>query len=168
MCSCQLTVLLCWSKAQLSWCLFRKELLGPQAPACGGWEGVSLAQLSTGKCKFKRILWKFCLHLQWCVLLKSLTCLQRSSQSSRHGVVEPDPGACWLRVYTSNDEWCSAWSQHACLMLLDELEKQKNALSFSTSEANLTIRCRPPQSAATSSHWPYTLSLLVSFAQNCK
>lgn len=37
---------------------------------------------------FKKMLWKFCLCPQQFVLLKHLTCLQRSPLSSEHGVVE--------------------------------------------------------------------------------
>ena len=48
--SCQLAVLLRWYEAQLSQRSFGNESLGLQAPARRGRAGVSLAQLSGGKC----------------------------------------------------------------------------------------------------------------------
>lgn len=74
---------------------------------------------------FYRMLWKFCLYLQWFVLLKCLTCLQRSSLSSTHGVVEPDHPLLYWEFLQGTTSDVQRGPNMVVSLLLGELEKQR-------------------------------------------
>lgn len=132
--------------------LMQKLIAQAAAPAPRGRAGVSLAQPSGGKCmaistNFYRMLWKFCLCLQWFVLLKCLTCLRRSSHSSTHGVVEPDhPLAYWEFLQGTTSDVQRGLNVLVSL-LMAEFEKEEQALNFDTSAADLAAGCRQPPSS---------------------